>query len=90
MSGGPHRLTKNTGKAAAVRRGVHLQLAFGSHQDERWRIGDRWKRSEASPLQSLLIPIQGVLERLGVGKACGHHCNIRPGNPGKTLNVAAS
>ena len=68
---------------------MHLQLAFRCHQIERWRIRDRWQGPETSALQSLLIPIQGVLERLGVGKACGHVGNIRPGDPGKTLNVAA-
>jgi len=41
-------------------------------------------------LQGLLIPIQGILEGLGVGEACGHHGSICPGDPGKTLNVAAT
>ena len=78
-----------TGETAAIGRSVHLQLSFGSHQIQRWRICNRWQGPESGPLQSLLIPIQRALERLGVGKACGHHGNIRPGDPGKTLNVAA-
>ena len=56
---------------------------------EGWWIRDRRQRPKARPLQRLLIPIQSVLEGLGVGKACGHRYNIRPGDPGKTLNVAA-
>ncbi len=89
QAGSTHGLTQNTGETASVGRRMHLKLPFGGHQMQGWRIRDRCCWPEARPLQSLLILIQGVLERLGIGEACGHHGSICPGAPGETLNVAA-